>query len=141
MQSYFGNSTLARMRAHNTKLSVVRHSDLVVLAGPTHRRRLRKQEPRPAGRVRLTGCQVRAAGVPVTEGNIRAAGSFNFMLFAGVPIHIRVEQPSDHLLIGGMVLISFGFEECNTGLAQCDRDLDRIFLKGEFFPGWKEIID
>ena len=52
---------------------------------------------------------------------------------------VNIQQPTDHLLILGMMLFRLLLEKLNAFLTQSNRDFYRIFLKYEFLWSRQEI--
>ena len=52
---------------------------------------------------------------------------------------ISVEQPSDHALILGVMLLGLGLEELDAALAQSKRYFDALIPKNQIFRARKEI--
>jgi hypothetical protein len=55
--------------------------------------------------------------------------------------HVRIEKPTDHPLVLGVVPSGFGFEELDTFLAQGQGDLDAFFAKSQFSWRRKKVRD
>ena len=54
-------------------------------------------------------------------------------------LRIRVQQPSDHPLVLGMLLPRLVFEKLDASLAQRNGDFDSFLSKGELLRARKEV--